>query len=92
MKKFSIAQKDLFAQFLNYNYSSYRLRCDVLFPDGTIVKNCILHLKHGGNIQLEITIYGVVFKDWVGVGTERFKDLTYKILEKKPRNRPKPPS
>jgi len=84
MEGFDISQGNLHAQFLRDKYNKYDLKCDVLFPDGTIVKNCTIHLRSGANILLRITFHGVEFQDWVGFGIDRFKDLKYKILDKKP--------
>lgn len=86
MEDFNISQGDLGAQFLSYNYNKDTLKCDVLFPDGTIATNGTLHsnVPKNGDVLLAITIHGVEFQDQVGFGMSRFKDLKYKILEKKP--------
>ena len=80
MEDFNISSKDLFAQFLSYNYGKKDLKCEVLFPDGTIIKDAKVSLKNGATILLVIVIHGVEFQDWI---SQRLENLKFKIIEKK---------
>lgn len=82
MENFNISSKDLFKQFLSHNYNKDSLRCDVLFPDGTIIENAKISLRRGAMILLVIMIHGVEFQDWVS--SQRLENLKFKILETKP--------
>lgn len=78
MKKFNITQRELFRQYLDHKENN-EIKCSVLFPDGTIFHSGCITLV-GSGLLLCITMHGVEFQEWVGIGMSRFKNLKYHIV------------
>jgi phosphoribosylpyrophosphate synthetase len=71
-----ISSSKMRSQFLDPDCSKKELMCDVLFPDGTVIKNAKVLLQNGAQILLVIWIHGIQFNDWMG---QRLEALKFKI-------------